>query len=224
MKEVQRPERGACSITAGDISRWLAVDLKTVHNWVRRGLLAGRRTEGGHRRFFRAEVVRFLRGQGRQIPAHLREAPVRAGMTRLAPAFAGHRFSDGSGAGAVCELILEAADGVHEILVLMLDGVSDAVNVEMIRTLGQHHLTKALVLVGVAEDPLSQQSFLDAGGDAVVEDERMVDHAVAWLSGHAEQLAPGVLTGVSTHCPPAAQVHSFSDVRSLCNVPLASTR
>ncbi len=38
--------RTTTRITVGNLARWLFVDLKTVHDRVRRGQLAGRRTQG----------------------------------------------------------------------------------------------------------------------------------------------------------------------------------
>ena len=66
------------ALTAGDLSRILHVDLKTVHNWVAAGHLFGRRTAGRHLRFARASVVRFARQYGYPIPTGLGAYPGQA--------------------------------------------------------------------------------------------------------------------------------------------------
>ena len=61
----------ACSITAGDMARWLSVDLKTIHNWADRGQIPHFRTPGRHLRFRRPHVLDFLRKYGCPIPEEL---------------------------------------------------------------------------------------------------------------------------------------------------------
>lgn len=46
--------------TSGEVARLLGVTDRTVANWARAGRLAFRTTVGGHRRFHRAEVERFV--------------------------------------------------------------------------------------------------------------------------------------------------------------------
>ena len=66
------PDPALHCLTSGDIARSLKVDLKTVHRWVRRGRMRGHRTKGGHLRFRRIEVVRFLRERRLRIPDDIR--------------------------------------------------------------------------------------------------------------------------------------------------------
>jgi excisionase family DNA binding protein len=51
-------------LKASDLARYCLVDLKTVHKWVQIGALPHFRTPGGHIRFHRDEVERFVREQG----------------------------------------------------------------------------------------------------------------------------------------------------------------
>ena len=57
-----RPD--APPLTAREVARLCAVELKTVHNWVAQGLLRHFRTPGRHLRFQPTEVRRFLEGCG----------------------------------------------------------------------------------------------------------------------------------------------------------------
>ena len=72
-----------CSLTSGDLARSLAVDLKTVHRWVQRGVLRGHRTKGGHLRFRRVEVVRFLRQRRLPIPEETTSIPQKVPATEV---------------------------------------------------------------------------------------------------------------------------------------------
>jgi hypothetical protein len=73
--------RGAF-LGANDIARLAQVDLKTIHNWVDRGVLPCFRTPGRHLRFRPEHVASFLRAWGYAVPASLREAaPKRVAVT-----------------------------------------------------------------------------------------------------------------------------------------------
>jgi|HubBroStandDraft_2_1064218.scaffolds.fasta_scaffold37293_4 hypothetical protein len=59
-------------LSATDLARFCDVDLKTVHNWEKRGKIRGMRTTGRHLRFRRLDVVDFLRAYGFALPEALR--------------------------------------------------------------------------------------------------------------------------------------------------------
>jgi excisionase family DNA binding protein len=55
-------------LTAVEVARACAVDLKTIHNWARKGKLACTRTGGGHLRFHRLDVTEMLRRHAHPVP------------------------------------------------------------------------------------------------------------------------------------------------------------
>ncbi len=57
--------------TAAALARFCNVDLKTIHNWAARGALPSHRTCGRHLRFYRLDVIAFLRTYGHAIPREL---------------------------------------------------------------------------------------------------------------------------------------------------------
>jgi excisionase family DNA binding protein len=63
-----------------DVARLCDVDLKTVHNWVNKGKLRCRRTEGRHLRIQRVDLVAFLRERGTAMPEGLQEARPRIAL------------------------------------------------------------------------------------------------------------------------------------------------
>jgi excisionase family DNA binding protein len=71
---VQRDGRRGTFLGANDIARICDVDLKTIHNWVDRGVLPHFRTPGRHLRFRPEHVAAFLRAWGYAVPASLRDA------------------------------------------------------------------------------------------------------------------------------------------------------
>jgi excisionase family DNA binding protein len=54
--------------TSGDVARLLGVTDRTIVNWARGGLLPHHVTPGGHRRFLREDVERFI-AERRRVPA-----------------------------------------------------------------------------------------------------------------------------------------------------------
>jgi excisionase family DNA binding protein len=61
---VQADVRRRALLGANDIAHLCRVDLKTVHNWVNRGVLPHFRTPGRHLRFRPEHVASFLRAWG----------------------------------------------------------------------------------------------------------------------------------------------------------------
>jgi PleD family two-component response regulator len=67
-------------LSATRIAEFCEVDLKTVHNWERRGKIRGTRTTGRHLRFRHLDVVEFLRAYGFAIPEALRQGRPRVAI------------------------------------------------------------------------------------------------------------------------------------------------
>ncbi|MBN2195355.1 MAG: helix-turn-helix domain-containing protein [Polyangiaceae bacterium] len=162
---------GARMLTSGDIARLVSVDLKTVHNWVRVGHLAGLKTRGGHLRFHRAEVVRFMRRFGFPV-----SSPLRGEAARVAVVGARLASSRGNAPGArpveayphLFDAALAAADGAYDLLVVDLDLAEVGLTTELVRALRRHAPTRALPVVGVSAAPATREGFVRGGGDAAV--------------------------------------------------------
>lgn len=72
------PARGSGQFLGSrDLAALCKVDLKTIHNWVNRGVLAHFRTPGRHLRFRPRDVAQFLRGCGFAVPRELAAAEPR---------------------------------------------------------------------------------------------------------------------------------------------------
>lgn len=56
---IKEPE-GDVLLTPGEVARLFKVDPKTVTRWAHSGKLASVTTPGGHKRFWKSEVRRFL--------------------------------------------------------------------------------------------------------------------------------------------------------------------
>lgn len=64
-------KHAALLYTAQDVASFCEVDLKTIHHWAERGKIPHHRTQGGHLRFRRNDVVRFLRAHTYPVPEEL---------------------------------------------------------------------------------------------------------------------------------------------------------
>lgn len=187
---------GGYHLTSGDISRLLNVDLKTVHNWVDRGQVRGRRTEGRHLRFARPEVVRFLRQKGHPVPRFLGTAPPRA----IVDAQGARATPLVRALGKTCEVSrcaglfacsLTIAAGHHEIAIVDLDAHGSPLVSEFVAAIRSWDSAEQLCLIGVSSKPALVREFLRAGGNAVVDGAHLKDVAgfVRWLVG-AEKICP----------------------------------
>ncbi|MBN1608065.1 MAG: helix-turn-helix domain-containing protein [Polyangiaceae bacterium] len=218
----------ACSITAGDMARWLSVDLKTIHNWVRRGFLAGRRTAGGHRRFYRAEVVRFLRDAGRAVPGELTHATARVAIVGQV-GLRGAPLAAKLGADHLMiehltnpfQALLQVAAGNYEILVVGLGPGSHPVLDDFVRALHEDALTRGVVAVGLSESASMRERFVRLGGDAAVADEQSLVRTVLWLTGAGPR--PAELVG-SVPAPKLRRAGNQLRPPSRASLPLRHTR
>ena len=69
--------RGGRWLSATQVARLCGVDLKTIHNWVNKGKLAGQRTRGRHLRFWPLDIAAFLRQFELGVPEGLRQVRLR---------------------------------------------------------------------------------------------------------------------------------------------------
>jgi hypothetical protein len=60
--------------TAADLAKFCSVELRTIHNWMRKSPSAHQLTPGGQRRFSRLQAVDFLRSHAFSVPRALRTA------------------------------------------------------------------------------------------------------------------------------------------------------
>ena len=63
-------------LTPNEVAQLLLVSPITVRQWAQKGLLQAQTTAGGHRRFARAEVERFAREKGIDLPNQQRQVLV----------------------------------------------------------------------------------------------------------------------------------------------------
>jgi excisionase family DNA binding protein len=181
--DTQNPFPPRPLLTTGDLARALRVDVTTVHNWVRRGLLVGSRTEGRHLRFERMEVIRALRQRGRSIPPALR---IRS--PRVMAAGFGPQIEIGLACGRSAALLDAALQFVaqgHDVLAVNLDAFETAVVGELVAAMRRHPLTRAKGILGVSASLLRRRLFIEAGGDAVVTSVAAAQDALLALAGGA---------------------------------------
>jgi hypothetical protein len=178
----------ACLLTSGDIGRLLDVDLKTVHNWVRLEHLSGLKTKGGHLRFHRAEVIRFMRRFGYPVPPNLggpvpRVALVVDGAGAKLPSFGPDVRVEGF--DRLFDAALAAASGGHEAIVVDLDWVPLQQVVDMAEAMRRRELTRGIAIVGISTVAAVRDAFVRRGGDVVIERERELPSIVRFLTGAA---------------------------------------
>lgn len=63
-----RSEKADELFSAPEVAQIVAVDLKTIHNWVNRGNIKAFRTPGRHLRIRRGDVLSFMKEFGYPIP------------------------------------------------------------------------------------------------------------------------------------------------------------
>jgi PleD family two-component response regulator len=110
-------------LSATQVARFCAVDLKTIHNWVNRAKVPAARTAGRHLRFRPLDVAEFLRTYGYDVPDGLRQMKLRvlvvdADVAALAEAkrLLARRF-DVMVAGHVVDGLLAVATLLPDVLV-----------------------------------------------------------------------------------------------------------
>jgi excisionase family DNA binding protein len=116
--------RGGGMLSATQVARFCAVDLKTIHNWANKGKIRGTRTTGRHLRFRPLDVVDFLRAYELGVPDALRSFRLRvlvvdADPTALAATLRalGRRF-EVTTAGHVVDGLLAVATGLPDVLLV----------------------------------------------------------------------------------------------------------
>lgn len=181
-------------LTAGDLARLLAVDLKTIHNWVKQGQIVAHRTLGRHLRFQRVQVVRFLRRTGRPVPREIGRAPARV-LVHTAPGKP-RRISDGATvtlAPGLFPAALEAGSGDYEVMVLELDRDKPTLTRELVGALRERPKTRPLAIIGLSQSARRRHEFLACGGDIALSSAATgLVGAIRWLTGGASELPRGV--------------------------------
>jgi excisionase family DNA binding protein len=210
MTQTLRDPSNGC-LTSGDIARSLNVDLKTVHRWVRRGRLRGQRTKGGHLRFRRVEVVRFLRLRHAAIPAEIRVAQPRVLVVGAPPAVK-------PGAVKVClnglfDALLELATATYDVVAVQVDGVDVEQARDFVLALRRHARTQQLALIGVSRWTDRRHAVIAAGADLAVSSDRELVAAVSFITGTPVDLADALTSADAL--PPGAAVHAIAERDSL---------
>jgi len=178
---VEQRESNQNLLTAGDVSRALRVDLKTVHNWVQRGFLRGSRTPGGHLRFLRTEVIRFLRRRGRIVPLGL-------AVEEPAIVFIGVSFATGVHAGAerhegVFDALLGFGSRWCDIIVVGLDQFEPSRARELASALARQPATQGIAVIGASSDPDRRRAFLAGGADLALPSLDALPDAIDFVTG-----------------------------------------
>jgi len=190
------------------------VDLKTVHNWVQRGLLRGARTRGGHLRFLRTEVVRFLRRRGRPVPTEVVVSHPRV-VTVALPADSTAAIRAESEA-SVFEALLGFGTSSFDVIVVGLDEIEPERTRELAAALARQPVTQGVALVGVSADPVRRREFLAGGADLVLAGPHAIPSAVAFVCGvgdHAD--------GADAPAPPPARGDRVSGTFPRLGLPAA---
>jgi excisionase family DNA binding protein len=155
------------------LARFCQVDLKTIHNWAKKGAIFHHRTEGRHLRFYRLDVAEFLRAYGYGVPEELRVTRPRVVLV--------HR--DGPGLHALKRALsrrLEVAafadpfDALVELGSLAADAL--AIDVALlgeaatrcVERLRANTRTRHVRVVAIGEDPNARAGFVAAGASAYV--------------------------------------------------------
>jgi len=174
-----------CLLTSGDIARLLDVDLKTVHNWVHLEHLSGLKTKGGHLRFHRSDVVRFMRRLGYPVPPRLGGIVPKVAVVLAQPSHVSLPTRD-----VKCESFerlfdaaLAAASGAYEVLVIDLDVIVIRQAIELIRALRRRELTSGVVVVGMSRTPGVREAFVAQGGDIAIGSVRELASVIRFLTG-----------------------------------------
>jgi hypothetical protein len=183
-------DSGDDCITSGDIARGLVVDLKTVHRWVARGALHGRRTKGGHLRFRRIEVVRFLRVRHQRIPEQLRVRSPRVLAVGVAcPLGDGVVTSCPSG---LFDALLDLASGEYDVVAVDLDEIHVEQALGFAQAMRRHAATLSVAFIGVTRWPDRRHALLTAGADLIVTSSRELGAAISYVTGEPVQFGPGL--------------------------------
>jgi hypothetical protein len=92
------------------------------------------------------------------------------------------------------EALLAAAGGVHEVMVLDLDGHQSAVIDELLAALRAWPFTRGIALVGISQQTVRRRRFLERGGDVALGPQQTASLllAIRWLVGGAATAPDGV--------------------------------
>jgi excisionase family DNA binding protein len=177
----------ACLLTSGDIARLLDVDLKTVHNWVHLAHLSGLKTKGGHLRFHRSEVIRFMRRFGYPVPPRLGGVVPRAACVMGSPPAVppSEELVRCECFERLFDAALASASGAFDVLVVDLDLFAIGQAMELVRALRRRELTNGVVVVGMSTATGLREAFIAQGGDIVIDGERELARVVGFLTGAA---------------------------------------
>jgi excisionase family DNA binding protein len=159
--------------TAAALARFCNVDLKTIHNWVKKGAIAHHRTEGRHLRFYRLDVAEFLRTYGYGVPEELRMTRPRVMLV--------HR--DGSGLQSLKRslarrlevlALTDPFDALIELGTLAPDALALDVALlgnaaaRCVERLHTNTRTCHVRIVAIGEDPSARPAFVAVGVSAYV--------------------------------------------------------
>jgi excisionase family DNA binding protein len=160
--------------TAAALARFCGVDLKTIHNWARRGAIRHHRTEGRHLRFYRLDVAEFLRAYGYGVPEELRVPRPRVVLAhRDGPGL--HALKRALGRRLDVVAFVDPFDALVELGTLSPDALAldvallgDAAS-RCVERLRANAVTRHVRVVAIGEDPNARAAFVAAGASAYVQ-------------------------------------------------------
>jgi excisionase family DNA binding protein len=159
--------------TAAALARFCDVDLKTIHNWAKKGAIRHYRTDGRHLRFYRLDVAEFLRAYGYGAPEELRVARPRVVLVhRDGPGLQSLRRALGRRLDVAA--FVDPFDALVELDALAPDALALDVAVlgdsaaRCVERLRANARTRHVRVVAIGEDPNARASFVAAGASAYV--------------------------------------------------------
>lgn len=161
-------------LSTGDLCRMFKVNRVTVSDWVNTGKLPAFKTLGGHLRFRRTELTRFLKEKGVPVPPELSPSVPRILIADDEPSIlktlsrrihARHPAVEIDTAGNGVDAILKIGEKVPDILILdmvmpKMDGA------EVIRRLRENSGSSGIKILGISGYPKDEAEVLKAGADA----------------------------------------------------------
>jgi excisionase family DNA binding protein len=150
-------------LSSVQVARLCGVDNKTIHHWADRGKIPSTRTRGRHLRFYRLDVVDFLRAYEFGVPDALRTAKLRvllvdadAGALAAMRRSLGRRFEVAS-----FEHVVDGLLGLHASApeIIVLGDVAPLSAADIVARLRVVETTRHVRVLATSED--------SAGADAV---------------------------------------------------------
>jgi excisionase family DNA binding protein len=157
-------------LSSVQVARFCGVDNKTIHHWADRGKIPSTRTTGRHLRFFRLDVVDFLRAFEFGVPDALRTARLRVLLVDADPGALGamrrslaRRFEL-----AAFEHVVDGLLGLHAAApeIVVLGDVTPLLATDIVARIRIVEATRHVRVVATSEDAAGADAVTPAGDPA----------------------------------------------------------